>query len=59
MDLIIRNARLSTRPEDGPVDIGVENGRIAAIARSRGAALATGDIAGFAECGVQLINPWA
>jgi cytosine deaminase len=32
MDLIIRNARLSTRPEDGPVDIGVENGRIAAIA---------------------------
>ena len=31
MDLIIRNARLSTRPEDGPVDVGVENGRIAAI----------------------------
>jgi cytosine deaminase len=32
MDLIIRNARLHTRPEDGPVDIGVDNGRIAAIA---------------------------
>jgi cytosine/creatinine deaminase len=31
MDLIIRNARLSTRPED-VVDIGVDNGRIAAIA---------------------------
>jgi hypothetical protein len=32
MDLIIRNARLSTRPADGLLDIGVENGRIAAIA---------------------------
>jgi cytosine deaminase len=32
MDLIIRNARLSTRPGDAPVDIGVENGRIAVIA---------------------------
>jgi cytosine/creatinine deaminase len=32
MDLIIRNARLSTRPADGPVDIGFENGRITAIA---------------------------
>ena len=32
MDLIIRNARLNTRPEEGLVDIGVENGRIAAIA---------------------------
>src|ERR1051326_1283380 len=31
MDLIIRNARLSTRPEE-VVDICVENGRIAAIA---------------------------
>ena len=32
MDLIIRNARLSTRPADAAVDIGIENGRIAAIA---------------------------
>jgi len=32
MDLIIRNARLSDRPADAPpVDIGIENGRIAAI----------------------------
>jgi cytosine deaminase len=31
MDLIVRNARLSTRPADGLVDIGVEGGRIAAI----------------------------
>jgi predicted amidohydrolase len=32
MDLIIRNARLSTRPDDALVDIGIENGRITAIA---------------------------
>jgi cytosine deaminase len=32
MDLIIRNARLSTRPADALVDIGVADGRIAAIA---------------------------
>src|SRR5215472_16813332 len=32
MDLIIRNARLSTRPADTAVDIGIANGRIAAIA---------------------------
>jgi len=31
MDLIIRNARLSTGPADELVDIGIENGRIAAI----------------------------
>jgi cytosine/creatinine deaminase len=32
MDLIIRNARLSTRPDDALIDIGIENGRITAIA---------------------------
>ena len=31
MDLIIRNARLSDRPGNAPVDIGVKDGRIAAI----------------------------
>src|SRR6202047_1766592 len=31
MDLIIRNARLSDRPESPPVDIGVKDGRIATI----------------------------
>jgi len=36
MDLIIRNARLSTRPGDTAVDIGIENGRIAAIALAAG-----------------------
>jgi len=31
VDLIIRNARLSDRPGNAPVDIGVQDGRIAAI----------------------------
>jgi cytosine deaminase len=34
MDLIVRNARLADRPGDPPCDIGVEGGRIAAIAPS-------------------------
>jgi cytosine deaminase len=33
MDLLIRNARLADRASDAPVDIGVGNGRIVAIAR--------------------------
>ena len=33
MDLIIRNARLADRPADGPLDIGVDRGRIVAIER--------------------------
>jgi len=32
--------------------------RIAAIARSRGADLATRDVGGFAGCGIRLIDPW-
>lgn len=33
--------------------------QIAAIARSRNAAVATRDIAGFQGCGVLIIDPWA
>jgi predicted nucleic acid-binding protein len=33
--------------------------RIAAIARSRGAALATGNVSDFAGCELELIDPWA
>jgi len=33
--------------------------RIAAIARSRGAALATRNTGDFVGCGLELINPWA
>ena len=50
MDLIIRNARLSIRPEDGLVDIGVENGRIAAIAPSLAANGKEHDAAGGLVC---------
>ena len=32
--------------------------RIAAIARSRGAALATRNVSDFAGCGLELIDPW-
>ena len=31
MDLVIRNARLPQSPENPPVDIGIENGKIVAI----------------------------
>ena len=50
MDLIIRNACLSTRPEDGPVDIGVENGRIAAIQPKLAAEGKEHDAAGGIVC---------
>jgi len=33
--------------------------QIAAIARSRGAAIATRNVADFADCGVPAIDPWA
>lgn len=33
--------------------------QIAAIARSRGAALATRNVADFEGCGVEIINPWS
>src|ERR1043166_7713613 len=49
MDLIIRNARLSTRPEE-VVDIGVENGRIAAIAPKLGTQGKEHDAAGGLVC---------
>jgi cytosine/creatinine deaminase len=50
MDLVIRNARLSTRPAGGLVDIGVENGRIAAIAPGLAADGKEHDAAGGIVC---------
>jgi toxin FitB len=38
--------------------ISESDARIAAIARSRGAALATRNVADFANCGVSVIDPW-
>jgi len=32
---------------------------IAAMARSRGASLATRNVKGFEDCGIELIDPWA
>lgn len=36
----------------------VPDGMIAAIARTKGAALATRNVADFQDCGIELINPW-
>ena len=38
--------------------IGEADARIAAIARSRGAILATRNVSDFAACGVTVIDPW-
>jgi predicted nucleic acid-binding protein len=44
--------RLAGRP------ISQADAQIAAIARSRGAALATRNVADFEQCGVEITNPW-
>lgn len=50
MDLIVRNARLSHRPGDDPIDIGVENGRIVAIEHALGADAVAYDAGGRLVC---------
>jgi cytosine deaminase len=50
VDLVIRNARLSDRPADGPMDIGVERGRIVAIARGISADAEVYDAGGHLAC---------
>ena len=51
MDLIVRNARLSHAPDAAPVDIGVTNGRIAAIEPSLQADGPVFDAGGCLVCG--------
>src|SRR6202453_3314545 len=51
MDLILRNARLAHEPEAPPVDIGVADGRIAAIEPHLAAKAAEYDAAGLLVCG--------
>lgn len=38
--------------------IAIEDGMIAAVAKTHGAAVATRDTSGFEACGIILINPW-
>ncbi|MGC2584777.1 MAG: amidohydrolase family protein [Pseudolabrys sp.] len=50
MDLIIRNARLFDRLADGPLDIGVEQGRIIAIERGISSEADVYDAKGYLVC---------
>ena len=50
---LVAGRERSGRPLRGP------DGFIAAIAASRGLAIATRDTRGFADCGLELVNPWA
>ncbi|MGH7055471.1 MAG: amidohydrolase family protein [Stellaceae bacterium] len=50
MDLIVRNVRLAERPEDGTIDIGVREGRIAAIAPGLAAEGESYDAGGRLAC---------
>jgi len=50
MDLIVRNARVLGRLDEGPLDIAVENGRIAAIGRTLAAEGESYDAGGRLVC---------
>jgi len=50
MDLVIRNARLADRSSEGPLDIGVEHGRIVAIERALTAEAEVYDAGGCLAC---------
>jgi toxin FitB len=50
---IAAGRRRSGRP------ISQADAQIAAIAASRGAAIATRNVSDFAECGISVLNPWA
>jgi predicted nucleic acid-binding protein len=50
------NLRLSRAQSGRP--LAAEDGMIAAIARSREAAVVTRDVGGFEQCGITLVNPW-
>lgn len=48
---------IAARERDGRPMVGPD-GYIAAIAASRGLAIATRDASGFADCGIEVVNPW-
>ena len=52
-------AALVVSREQSGAPIGVFDAQIAAIAKTRGAAVATRNTRDFAGCGVDLIDPWA
>jgi toxin FitB len=51
-------AAIATERRHAGRPISQSDAQIAAIARSRGAALATRNAADFEGCGVEIINPW-
>jgi predicted nucleic acid-binding protein len=51
-DIVITRERAGT-------PIGAIDAQIAAIAKARGASVATRDVADFAGCGIDVIDPWA
>ena len=50
MDLVVRNVRPAERPGAAPVDIGIADGRIAAIGQNLGAAAESWDAGGRLAC---------
>jgi len=51
-------ADIAATRRQGGRPIGEADARIAAIARSRGALLATRNVVDFADCGLTLVDPW-
>jgi predicted nucleic acid-binding protein len=51
-------AEIATDRRKAGKPISQADAQIAAIARSRGAALATRNVADFQGCGIEVINPW-
>jgi predicted nucleic acid-binding protein len=54
----VRYARIVVHRRDAGKPIGAFDALIAATALVAGAAVATRDVEGFADCGVAVINPW-
>ncbi|TXL69431.1 type II toxin-antitoxin system VapC family toxin [Vineibacter terrae] len=52
-------ARIAAARRHAGRPISQADAQIAAIAASRGAALATRDAAGFVDCGIEIIDPWS
>ncbi|GLR66947.1 ribonuclease VapC [Acidocella aquatica] len=51
-------AEIATARRQAGRPISQADAQIAAIARSRGATLATRNVADFEQCGITIINPW-